>query len=272
MREEDIAQLREIALRVREHVIRISAAGGCFIGSALSCVDVIVYLYARFLDVDKERLSDPNRDYFLLSKGHAVPALYGTLVELGLLERDRLENHLKSCDSIYWHPNQSIPGVEFHSGSLGHGLSVATGVAMDCRLRGQDNKIVVITGDGELNEGSNWEAFLVASSYRLDNLIVVVDRNGFQANARTEELTPLEPLGWKFRAFGWQVVRVDGHRFRDLEDVFPNIPFIPGKPSVVIAETVRGRGLPSIENRADRWFCDHSHAEAAQLLKELHHR
>ncbi len=270
MVKEKIAQLREIALRVREHVIRMSTDGGCFIGSTLSCVDLIVYLYARFLNIDEENLSDPNRDYFFLSKGHAVPALYGTLVELGLLERDRLTNHLKPCDSIYWHPNRSVPGVEFLAGSLGHGLPVAVGVAMDCRLRGQTNKVVVITGDGELNEGSNWEACLVASSYRLDNLVVVVDRNRFQANACTEELMPLEPLGWKFMAFGWQVKCVNGHSFLDLDDAFSKIPFTSGRPSVVIAETVRGRGLPSIESRADRWFCDFSREEAAQLLKELH--
>ena len=270
MAEANIGQLEEMAFRVREHVIRMATGGGCFVGSALSCVDLLVYLYTRFLDVNRSNLNSPHRDYLFFSKGHAVPALYGTLVEVGLLKRDRLCNHLKVCDSIYWHPNASVPGVEFHAGSLGHGLPVAVGVALDCRLQGQTNNVVVITGDGELNEGSNWEACLVAVAYRLDNLIIVVDRNKFQANVRTKELIPLEPLEQKFDAFGCWAEQVDGHDFADLDRAFQRIPFANGVPSVVIAETVRGCGLPRIESRADRWFCDFSPQEIEQLLQELH--
>ncbi len=270
MNGKDLAQLEEMAIRVREHIIHMSVNGGCFIGAALSCADLVVYLYTRFLNVTRHNLNDPLRDYFFLSKGHAVPALYGTLVEVDLLARDRLKNHLKSCDSVYWHPNRSIPGVEFHSGSLGHQLSVAVGVAMDCKLRGQTNKVVVIMGDGELNEGSNWEAFLVASAYRLDNLVVVVDRNEFQANVRTEELIPLEPLSEKFEAFGCGVSHVGGHCFLGLDETFAGLPFAAGSPSVVIAHTVRGRGLPSLEKRADRWLCNFSQEQIEQLLEELH--
>jgi transketolase len=149
-------------------------------------------------------------------------------------------------------------------------LSVAVGVALDCKLRGQTNKVIVITGDGELNEGSNWEACLVASATYLDNLTIIVDRNRFQANMRTEELIPLEPLTQKFEAFGCQTVRVDGHSFAALEAVLTHLPFARGKPNAVIAETVRGRGLPSIEQRADRWFCNFTQAEVEALLAELH--
>src|SRR5690606_15552703 len=168
------------------------------------------------------------------------------------------------------HPNRNIPGIEFHSGSLGHLPSVALGVAMDCKMRGLDNRIVVITGDGELNEGSVWEAVLVANAYKLDNLLFIVDRNHFQANIRTEELIPLEPLAPKFEAFGWQAKRVDGHSFTELEEALAEVPFGAGRPSVLIADTVRGRGLPSIQERADRWFCNFTHEEVDALLEELH--
>jgi transketolase len=209
-------------------------------------------------------MSDPDRDYFLLSKGHDVPAVYGTLAELGYFPRERLKNHLSPTDSLYWHPNRKIPGVEFHSGSLGHLLSVAIGVAMDIKMRGGQNRVFVVLGDGECNEGSIWEGLLVAKAYGLDNLVAIVDRNELQANVRTEELIPLEPLHSKFMAFGWEVRECDGHDFTSLEKAFDNLPASggaaeggwdkAGRPTMVIARTVRGKGLPSLERRADRWF------------------
>ncbi|HVS94685.1 MAG TPA: 1-deoxy-D-xylulose-5-phosphate synthase N-terminal domain-containing protein [Mucilaginibacter sp.] len=266
----DTPRLEDIALKVREHIIRMSTDGGCFVGASLSAADLIVYLYTNFLDVNSNNLEDPNRDYLFLSKGHDVPALYGTFAELGLLERDRLKNHLSTSDHIYWHPNTHIPGIEFHSGSLGHLPSVAMGVAMDIKIRGGKNKVVCIMGDGELNEGTCWEAVLVANAYKLDNLIFVIDRNHFQANMPTEELIPLEPLHDKFKAFGASVKRIDGHSFEALHNAFSAFPFEEGKLNVVIADTVRGRGLPSIERRADRWFCNFTATEVEDLLKELH--
>jgi len=307
MTKDKLIALQATSLHVRERIIRLSGGGGCFIGASLSCVELMVYLYAEFLRRGKPRLNtggsgddlkgDPDRDYLFLSKGHDVPALYGTLVEMGLLDAARLDKHLSTSDSVYWHPNTSIPGVEFHSGSLGHLPSVAAGVALDCKLRGGDNRVIVITGDGELNEGSVWETLLVANAYGLDNLTLVVDRNQFQANVRTEDLIPLEPLADKFSAFGCRVQRIDGHDFRQLEEAFGNIPRTnsaaqpdhaarsnsaahlngaggngvhAGGVNVIIADTVRGKGLPSIEARADRWFCSFSDAEVAQLLQELH--
>lgn len=248
----------------------MSTAGGCFTGASLSAVDLIVYLYTRFLNVTPENLKDPDRDYLFLSKGHDVPALYGTFAELGMLDKERLKNHLLLNDHIYWHPNTHIPGVEFHSGSLGHLPSVAVGVAMDIKISGGNNKVICIMGDGELNEGSCWEAILVANAYALDNLIFVIDRNQFQANMRTEDLIPLEPLTQKFESFGAIVKRINGHDFTELHNAFTSYPFKKGKVNVVIADTVRGRGLPSIEERADRWFCNFSADEVEQLLMELH--
>jgi len=263
-------ELQAIALKVREHIVRMSTAGGCFTGASLSAVDMIVYLYSEFLNLTPLNLKNANRDYLFLSKGHDVPALYGTLAELGFLEKERLENHLSLNDHIYWHPNTHIPGVEFHSGSLGHLPSVAIGVAMDLKISGGNNKVICIMGDGELNEGTCWEAVLVANAYQLDNLIFVIDRNHFQANMRTEDLIPLEPLVQKFESFGAAVKRINGHSYPELHEAFSAYPFQQGKLNVVIADTVRGKGLPSIQERADRWFCNFSADEVEQLLLELH--
>ncbi|HTY58982.1 MAG TPA: 1-deoxy-D-xylulose-5-phosphate synthase N-terminal domain-containing protein [Bacteroidota bacterium] len=268
MEERRIHELQETALRVREHIIRMSTDGGCFIGASLSCADILVYMYGELLSTSPARTQDPARDYLFLSKGHDVPALYGTLAEFGYIDRERLAHHLKTDDAIYWHPNRKIPGVEFHSGSLGHLLSVAIGVALDIRMRGGHNRVYVVMGDGELNEGSVWEGLLVAHAQGLDNIVAVIDRNRFQANLATEELSRLEPLGPKFEAFGWSVAHADGHDFTSLGGAFASAR--PGRPHVVIAETVRGKGLPSIEARADRWFVNFSHDEVAMLLEELH--
>jgi transketolase len=262
-------ELESMALRVREHIVRMATRGGCFIGASLSCTDLLVHLYSRVLSVSPERVHDPDRDILLLSKGHDVPALYGTLVERGFLDRKRLANHLSPADRIYWHPHRSVPGVEFHSGSLGHLLSVGIGIALEIRLRARSNRVFVVMGDGEMNEGSVWEGLLIAAAKGLENLVVVIDRNEFQANVRTEELVPLEPLDRKLEAFGWGCRTVDGHDFAAMEDGFSALPIRPGRPSAIIARTVRGKGLPSIERRADRWFANFSSEEVSSLLQEL---
>jgi len=269
MNKNKIDSLQFLSTRVREHIITMSANGGCFIGASLSCADLIVYLYSEFLNVSPANLTDPERDYLFLSKGHDVPALYGTLAELGFIERDRLKNHLSTNDSIYWHPNRAIPGIEFHSGSLGHLPAVAIGVAMDCKMKKQTNRIVVIVGDGEMNEGTFWEALLVANAYKLDNLIILVDRNHFQANMKTEDLIPLESLEKKMEAFNCNVNRINGHNFEAINAAFQGLNTTAGKVNVIIADTVRGKGLPSIEARADRWFCNFTKEETDALIGEL---
>lgn len=261
--------LRAIALRVRESVVRMAGRGGCFVGASLSCADVVTYLYTSVMDVAPDRVDDDDRDFFLLSKGHDVPALYGTLAELGYFPKARLENHLSPKDSLYWHPNRMIPGVEFHSGSLGHLLAVGVGVALDMKLCGTKNRVFVLLGDGECDEGSIWEALLVAKAHGLDNLVVIVDRNEFQANFRTEALIPLEPLDKKLEAFGCNVRACDGHDFAALEAAFTGLPE-NGAPSAIIAHTVRGKGLPSLEARADRWFVALEPTEVESMLLELH--
>jgi len=260
----------ELALRVREHVIRMTRGGGCFLGASLSCTDLLVHLYTRVLRVSPETAQDPERDYLLLSKGHDVPALYGTLAELGWMPRARLGRHLDPDDSLYWHPNRNIPGVEFHSGSLGHLLSVGAGIATDIKLRGGTQRVFVVLGDGELDEGSVWETALVTGARGLDNLVAVVDRNGYQANVATEELIALEPIAPKWEAFGWRALRVNGHDFAQLDGAFEALPLQRGKPSVIIADTVRNKGLPSLEGKPERWFVKLSPPEVEQLIAELH--
>ncbi|HYF02963.1 MAG TPA: transketolase [Patescibacteria group bacterium] len=266
----NVPELQKMSLKVREHILKMSTDGGCFTGASLSCADLLVYLYTNYLNISPNNFKNPERDYLFLSKGHDVPALYGTFVELGWMEAERLQNHLKTNDSVYWHPNRNVPGIEFHSGSLGHLLSVAIGVAYDCKMRGTDNKILVVLGDGELNEGSVWEACLTAQAYKLDNLIAVVDRNHFQANIRTEELIPLEPITNKFEAFGWNAVGVDGHDFDAMDAAFKSLALGQGKPCAVVADTLRGKGVKSIQERADRWFCNFPKDEVEMLLRELH--
>lgn len=261
-----------LALKVREHVIRMTRGGGCFLGASLSCTDVLVHLYTRVLRVSPHAVADPDRDYLLLSKGHDVPALYGTLAELGWMQPARLAKHLDPDDSMYWHPNRNIPGVEFHSGSLGHLLAVGAGIALDAKRRGSPSRVFVILGDGELDEGSVWEAALVSAAHGLDNLVAIIDRNKFQANLATEELIPLEPLVPKLEAFGWRATRVDGHDFSQLDRAFADLPLTRGKPSVVVADTVRNKGLPSLEGKADRWFVRLTPSEVEQLIDELHGR
>jgi transketolase len=267
--DEERGDLVSLAHRVRRRIVHMAAGGGCFLGASLSCADLLVHLYRRILRVDASSLGDPDRDYLFLSKGHDVPALYGVLAELGFFDPARLDHHLKTSDHVYWHPNRALPGVEFHSGSLGHLLSVGIGVAIDLENERSPGRVFVVVGDGELDEGSIWEACLVAAGRRLDRLTVIVDRNGFQANARTEEILPLEPLAAKFEAFGWSAQTIDGHCFDSLEAAARALPFVAGRPSALIACTVRGKGLPSLESRADRWFVRLTSDEVTSFLAEL---
>lgn len=163
----------------------------------------------------------------------------------------------------------NIPGIEFHSGSLGHMLGVSAGIAIDCKIKNAKNKIAVMVGDGELNEGSNWESILLANANKLDNILVIVDRNKFQANLKTEDLVPIEPLDKKFESFGCGVKRISGHDFNAIEEALDVFPFEKDRVSVLIADTIRGKGIPSIEERADKWFFKTTSTEAASLLKEL---
>ena len=247
--------------------------GGCFIGSAFSCIDIIAYLYTNVFDIEKIKNKKKDRDILILSKGHAVSALYAVLAETNVISKNRLDNYLSVNDDLYWHPNTNIPGIEFHTGSMGHGLSIGIGMAFASRLNKINNKIFVILGDGELNEGSVWESILIANAYNLDNLIVILDRNFRQANLKTEELIPLEPLQDKFSSFGWNTFVCDGHNANEINQILKQISKdVLDKPKVIIANTVRGNGIPLMEDNPKYWFGNYNDKELEEFNKILDKR
>jgi len=257
-------------LSCKKNVLKMAKNGGCFIGSAFSCIDILAYLYSNIFDIEKIKNKKKDRDILILSKGHAVAALYGVLAQVGIISKDRLENYLTIKDDLYWHPNPNIPGIEFHTGSMGHGLSIGIGMAFASKLNKINNKIFVILGDGELNEGSVWESVLIANAYRLDNLVVIIDRNFRQANLKTEELIPLESLQEKFSAFGWETLLCDGHAIDEIQKTFEQISkTVLDKPSVIIANTVRGNGIPLMEDNSKYWFGNFNEKELEEFHKIL---
>ena len=244
--------------------------GGCFIGSAFSCIDILAYLYSNVFDIEKIKNMEKDRDILILSKGHAVSGLYAVLAQVGIISKDRLENYLTIKDDLYWHPNPNIPGIEFHSGSMGHGLAIGIGMAFASKLNKISNRVFVVLGDGELNEGSVWESVLIANAYKLDNLTVIIDRNFRQANLKTEELIPLESIQDKFSAFGWITLSCNGHDIKDIRDTFEEISKNGlDKPTVIIANTTRGNGIPLIEDNPKYWFGDFNEKELSEFNKIL---
>jgi transketolase len=242
--------LRRMALAVRQHILRLSAGPvGTHVGGSLSCTDILVALYGEVLRVRPADPRWPGRDHFILSKGHASAALYATLAERGFFPVSDLDGYGQSQGHLMAHPTPSTPGVEFATGSLGHGLALGAGLALAAQRAGRDNRVFVLMGDGELQEGSVWEAAMAAAHYRLDNLTAIVDRNRLQINGSTEDRMGLEPLADKWRAFGWTVSEVDGHDFGQL------VPALaaPGL-RVVIAETVKGRGVRHLQHRKQSHF------------------
>ena len=265
-----INELKNFALKCRENVLDLSTNGGCFVGSAFSCIDILSYLYLNFLDYQKIKNCDNDRDIFILSKGHAVSALYAILAELNFFPKTKLANNLSIDDDFYWHPNSNIPGIEFHSGSMGHGLSIGIGMAMASFNSKFSNKVVVLLGDGELNEGSIWESILIGNAYNLKNLFVIVDRNSLQANMNTENLIPLDSLEKKFISFGWDTYSCNGHNFLEIDQIFNNLLVRKSnKPVMIIANTIRGKGISKFENDLKHWFGNYSLDEVKNLKNIL---
>jgi transketolase len=256
--------IRRASLRM-VHAARLGHPGG-----DLSCADILATLYFHVLRVDPRAPAHPDRDRFILSKGHASAALYATLAEAGFIAADALDTFMKPLSPLNGHPNRTkIPGVEANTGPLGHGLPIAVGAALGARLQSAPWRTFVLTGDGELQEGSNWEAAMSASQFHLDRLTVIVDRNGLQQGARTEETVALEPLADRWRAFGFAVAEVDGHDIDALIDVFGRLPLEPRRPTCVIARTLKGRGVSFIQDRAEWHHRIPTAAELADALAEL---
>ena len=242
--------LRELARRIRVHVVRMTNAGGSpHVGAGLSIADILAVLYGQSLRVDAANPLAADRDRFILSKGHAGAAVYATLAERGFFSRDWLKTHAQDGSILSGHvSHKGVPGVELSTGSLGHGLSVGTGMAYGAKLDGQTWRAFVLLSDGECDEGSTWEPALFAAHHKLDNLVAIVDYNKIQSLASVPDTLGLEPFADKWRAFGWSVVEVDGHDHAALARAFDAVPASRGKPTVVIAHTVKGKGVSFMEN------------------------
>jgi len=261
-----IRDLEKKARQIRIHIVRMAGMSDCHTGGSLSIADILAALYFHILKVDPADPGWEGRDYFILSKGHAVPALDAALAMRGFFSEEVLTTHLELDSIISGHACARItPGIDVSTGSLGHGLSIGVGIALGIRMDQASNRVFVLLGDGELQEGSNWEAAMSAAHHRLDPLTAIVDRNWYQTGA-TEEMMSLEPLADKWRSFGWSVRVIDGHNMPEIVETLEQLPLEPGRPSVVIANTIKGKGVSlSTHHHMDRF----SKAQLRDALREL---
>ena len=267
----DPTQLQEIARQVRLDIVEmLYRAGSGHLGGSLSATDILVALFYGDMRFKAEDPCWLERDRFILSKGHGAPAYYAVLARLGYFPREEL-NTLRQFGSILQgHPDSGCtPGVEIPTGSLGQGLSIANGLALASRLNGRASRIYVLLGDGEVQEGQIWEAAMSAAHYGLDNLTAVLDRNRLQIDGRTADVMSLEPLAAKWQAFGWHTLEVDGHDVAALLEAFQACRQVQGRPSMIVARTVKGKGVSIFEDKAKYHGVAPTPEEYQQALKEL---
>jgi transketolase len=258
------------SVQYRKTVLQIIYnAGAGHTGGSLSCIDILNVLYNRVMNVSPENFGDPNRDRYVQSKGHSVEALYTVLADRGFFPAEELNTLERFQSDFIGHPTRKVNGIEQNTGALGHGLSVSVGMALAGKKDGRSYRVYCLLGDGELTEGSNWEASMAAAHFRLDNLVVMVDRNGLQITGPTEKVMALEPLAAKFQAFGYAVRHCDGNDIGDLLRIFQQIPFESGKPSLIMAHTVKGKGVSYIENDVKWHHRVPTDEELALALREL---
>jgi transketolase len=264
-------KLEKMAVQIRKNVLRLMKAGRMgHIGGALSAADILTALYFKIMRVDPQNPKWPQRDRFVLSAGHKCLALYAILAQKGFFDSAILDTYGALCSKLGGHPDMyKVPGVETNTGALGHGLSISGGMAMGLKMDGIDARVYVIMGDGELAEGSNWEAAAAASHHKLDNLLVFVDRNHLQISGPTVDVMSYEPLDQRWRAFGWGVREIDGHDLKQIVENATDIPFEKGKPSVIIADTVKSKGLSFAENKVDFHYWKASDEDLAIAQREL---
>jgi transketolase len=266
----DTPTLEHKSIQYRRTILTmIKQAATGHTGGSLSCVDILNVLYNQVMNVNPGNFSNPNRDRYIHSKGHSVEALYTVLADCGFFPAEDLNTFSKFGSYYVGHPTRKVNGIEQNTGALGHGLSVAVGLALAAKKDGRSYRVYTTMGDGELTEGSLWEASMSASHYDLDNLVVVVDRNTLQITGRTENVMTLEPLAERFRAFGYTVREVDGNDIPDLVETFSQTPFESGKPSLILAHTTKGSGISFIEDDADWHHHVPSDAEFAIAMEEL---
>ena len=263
-------EYKKIASKIRQSALICHFhSKSSHIGSGFSCADILTVLYGGWLNVSPEKINDPDRDRFILSKGHAAATYYATLAEFGFIPREWLQSYCQFGSKLGGHVSHYVPGVEFSSGSLGHGLPVGVGMALGAKRAGRDYRVVVLMSDGEMDSGANWEATMMAAGQKLDNLLAIVDRNRLQAMGFTEDIVPLGNLVQKFEAFGWAAKKVDGHDFKELKITLEQIPFAPEKPSVIIANTIKGKGVSFMENRLEWHYKSPNRDEFKKAMKEL---
>lgn len=261
---------RLLATRIRHHALRmVTEARASHIGSALSIADIVAVLYGAVLRVDPADPGSPERDRFILSKGHACVAVYAALAEAGFFPAEDLARYGRDHSQLMNHISHKVPGVEFSTGALGHGLPFGVGKALAAKRRGADWRTFVLMSDGELGEGSNWEAFMFAAHHRLDNLVAVIDYNKLQSLTTVAETLNIEPLAAKFSAFGWAVAEVDGHDHAALAERLTVGPWEAGRPSVLVAHTVKGKGVSFMEDRVEWHYRSPSEQDLAEALDGL---
>jgi transketolase len=249
MNAQTIDGTRALAKRIRTHALRMtSLGGGAHIGAIFSCADILAVLYGGVLNVDPAEPESPNRDRFVLSKGHAGGGLYAALAERGFFPVEKLLTHYQDGSDLSGHVSHKLPGVDVSTGALGHGLSIAAGMAYAGKLKSAFHRVYCLLSDGECDEGSTWEAGLFAAHHELTNLVAIIDYNRIQGIAPISEVIELEPFANKWTAFGWAVCEVDGHDHEALQRALESVPFAAGKPSCLIAHTTKGKGVSFMEN------------------------
>jgi transketolase len=248
----EVSGLKIVSANVRKDIIKmLEFAGSGHPGGSLSAVELVVGLYFKHMRFNPKDADDLNRDYFVLSKGHACPVLYAVLAQLGcFFSSDELYTLRKIGSRLQGHPakDKKLPGIEVSTGSLGYGLSIGAGISVGMKQAKKDNKVYVLMGDGEQQEGSIWEAAMAASQFKLDNLCAIVDNNGLQIDGAIKDVMNVEPLADKYRSFGWNVLEIDGHNFFEVDRAYLQFKKIKDKPTAIIAKTVKGKGVSYMEN------------------------
>jgi transketolase len=266
-----LEELQSLAKRVRrEIIVMIGAAGTGHPGGSLSAVEIVIELYFDFMHIDPKNPKWPDRDRFILSKGHAAPVLYAAMAEAGYTPIDQL-NTLRKLGSIYQgHPDMRfIPSLEASTGSLGGGLSIALGMGLASRMDGRPSRAYVMLGDGEVQEGQIWEAAMAGAFHKLDNVVCIVDHNRIQLDGFVKDIMDIEPLPDKWRAFGWHTIEIDGHDFNAIQDAFREAEATKGKPTCIVAHTIKGKGVSFMEDNPKFHGTAPTPAEVQMALKEL---
>ena len=263
--------LKALSYDLRKNVIDMIVEGkGGHIGGDMSVMDILVELYFEQMNISPENMDDPDRDRFVMSKGHSVEALYAVLAAKGFFPIEQVIKEFSKFGSKFiGHPNNKLPGIEMNSGSLGHGLPVCVGMALAGKMDGRDYRVYTVMGDGELAEGSVWEGVMAAHQYKLDNLCAVVDRNRLQISGCTEDVMAHDSQEERWSSFGWHVISINGNDYKELKAAFDEAKTVKGAPTVIIANTVKGCGSSIMENKAG-WHHKVPNAEEyAQIMKDL---